>query len=268
MNEIVKPFSFGDLQVRTIVDENSNILFCGKDVASALGYENPAKAVRDHARQDGGPKRYPIVDALGRTQQAHFITEGDLYRLIASSKLPSAVEFERWVFDEVIPSIRKHGAYMTPAAIEKTLSDPDFIIRLATDLKQERARVAELEAAREADAPKVLFADAVAASKTSILVGQLAKILTQNGYEIGQNRLFIWLRQHGFLGKRKGEDWNMPLQEYVERGLFEIKESTHQQPDGVVRITRTPKVTGKGQQYFLNKFLSEVTPTKTLEVVD
>ncbi|MDO4413047.1 phage antirepressor KilAC domain-containing protein [Cutibacterium sp.] len=232
--------------IRTI-EQDGRVLFCGRDVATALGYENPAKAVRDHARQDGGPIRYPIVDSLGRTQQAIFITEGDLYRLIASSKLPAAQAFESWIFDEVLPLIRKHGGYLTPDMTERVLSDPDTIIRLATDLKAARAQAAELEAQGEADRPKVLFADSVAASQTSILVGDLAKILRGNGVQIGGQRLFAWLRDNGFLIRQKGTAWNMPTQKAMELRLFEVKETAVTHSDGHVTISKTPKVTGKGQ---------------------
>lgn len=266
MTNDIQTFSnaaFGE--VRT-VEHNGKVLFCGKDVATALGYENPGKAVRDHTRQDGGPKRYPIIDALGRKQEAVFITEGDLYRLIASSKLPSAQKFEAWVFDEVLPTIRRHGVYATQQAAEEFIKNPDALLYTLKALQEEREKTAQLQAQAALDAPKVLFADSVAASKTSILVGQLAKILTQNGFEIGQNRLFAWMRNHGYLSKRRGNDWNMPKQDYVEMGLFEIKESSHSQPDGTVRITKTTKVTGKGQQYFLNKLLADSAATP-LQVV-
>ena len=199
-------------------------------------------------------KHYPLKTP-GGTQQARFISEPDLYRLITHSKLPDAQNFEKWVFEEVLPTIRNHGAYLTPQKIEEVLTDPDTIIQLATNLKREQERRRALETKVKDDAPKVLFADSVTTAKTSILVGQLAKLITQNGHQIGQNRLFAWLRDNGYLSRRKGADWNMPCQQYVEAGLFEIKESTHTQPDGVVRITRTPKVTGKGQVYFLSKFL-------------
>lgn len=250
MQEII-PFDYQGISIRTVTKDGLT-LWCGKDIATALGYENPTKAIRDHCK--GGPIRYPL-ETPGGIQQARFITEPDLYRLITHSKLPDAQNFEKWVFEEVLPTIRNHGAYLTPQKIEEVLTDPDTIIQLATNLKREQERRRALETKVKDDAPKVLFADSVTTSKTSILVGQLAKLITQNGHQIGQNRLFAWLRGNGYLSRRKGSDWNMPCQQYVEAGLFEIKESTHTQPDGVVRITRTPKVTGKGQVYFVNKFL-------------
>lgn len=251
MQEII-PFDYQGTSIRTVTKDGVT-LWCGKDIATALGYENTKDALARHCH--GVAKRYPIVDRLGRTQQARFISEPDLYRLITHSKLPDAQNFEKWVFEEVLPTIRNHGAYLTPKKIEEVLSDPDTIIQLATNLKREQERRRALENKVKDDAPKVLFADSVTTAKTSILVGQLAKLITQNGHQIGQNRLFAWLRDNGYLSRRKGADWNMPCQQYVEAGLFEIKESTHTQPDGVVRITRTPKVTGKGQVYFVNKFL-------------
>lgn len=251
MQEII-PFDYKGTSIRTVTKDGVT-LWCGKDIATTLGYQNTKDALARHCH--GVVKRYPIVDRLGRTQQARFISEPDLYRLIINSKLPDAQNFEKWVFEEVLPTIRNHGAYLTPQKIEEVLSDPDTIIQLATNLKREQERRRALETKVKDDAPKVLFADSVTTAKTSILVGQLAKLITQNGHQIGQNRLFAWLRGNGYLSRRKGADWNMPCQQYVEAGLFEIKESTHTQPDGVVRITRTPKVTGKGQIYFLSKFL-------------
>lgn len=198
-----------------------------------------------------------------------FIPEGDVYRLIAHSKLPKAQEFESWVFDEVLPTIRKHGAYMTEQTLEDALTSPDFLIRLATQLKeeQEARRALEAENAAQAqqiaaDAPKVVFANAVATSKSSILVGDLAKLLRQNGIEMGQKRLFAWLRDNGYLMKR-GESYNMPTQQSMERGLFEIKEGSVANPDGSIRVTRTVKCTGKGQQYFVNLFLSKASDNAT-----
>lgn len=252
----ITPFmhpAFGQLRTH---EEDGRILFCGRDAAAALGYENPAKAIRDHCRQDGGPKRYPIIDRLGRQQEATFLTEGDLYRLIAHSKLPAAVEFEAWVFDEVLPTIRQRGGYLTPEAAEEALTDPDFIIRLATDLKRERAARANLEAQAVADRPKVLFADAVSTSSSEILVGDLAKILRGNGIPVGANRLFAWLRNNGFLIRRDGSDWNMPTQKSMELELFRVKETAVVHSDGHTSLSKTPKVTGKGQQYFIEGFLS------------
>ena len=237
-------------EVRTI-EENGAVLFCGSDVAKALGYSNPSKALSDHCK--GVTKRYTPTNS--GTQEMSFIPESDLYRLVFSSKLPTAEKFTDWVTSEVLPTIRRHGMYATPDTVEKMLADPDTTIKLLETIKQERAARLALEAQAEADKPKVLFADAVSASHTSILVGDLAKLLRQNGVEIGQNRLFSFLREKGYLCSQ-GERYNLPTQRSMDRGWFQVKETTINQPNGSVRITRTVKVTGKGQQYFINLFLS------------
>ena len=190
-------------------------------------------------------------------QEINFIPEGDVYRLITHSKLPTAQQFESWVFDEVLPTIRRHGAYMNDSTLEQALTSPDFLIQLATKLKEEKAKRIELETKIEQDKPKVLFAQAVETAKTSILVGDLAKILKQNGVETGQKRLFEQLRQDGYLIK-DGQSRNMPTQRAMEMGLFEVKESTVSNPDGSIRVTKTTKVTGRGQGYFVNKYLQGV----------
>ena len=249
----ITPFThsaFGQLRTR---DEDGRVLFCGRDAAVALGYSNTKDALARHCK--GVAKHYPLAPPGGE-QQFRFISEGDLYRLIAHSKLPAAVEFEAWVFDEVLPMIRQRGGYLTPEAAEEALTDPDFIIRLATDLKRERAARAELEARAVADRPKVLFADAVSTSSSEILVGDLAKILRGNGIPVGANRLFAWLRNNGFLIRRDGSDWNMPTQKSMELELFRVKETAVVHSDGHTSLSKTPKVTGKGQQYFIDGFLS------------
>lgn len=239
---------FGEIRTLT---ENGMVLFCGSDVAKALGYAKPQNAIATHCK--GALKRG--IPTNSGTQEMLFIPESDLYRLVFSSKLPSAETFTDWVTSEVLPTIRRHGAYMTPETIEKALTDPDTIIQLATTLKEERAARLALESKVEVDKPKVLFADAVAASHTSILVGDLAKLLRQNGVDIGQNRLFRFLRENGYLCG-KGERYNLPTQRSMDAGWFEIKETTIGNPDGSIRITRTVKVTGKGQQYFINLLLA------------
>lgn len=183
-----------------------------------------------------------------------FIPEGDLYRLITHSELPSAEKFESWVFDEVLPSIRKHGMYAT----DELLNDPDLLISVAQELKKEKELRRELQEKVEQDKPKTLFADAVSTSSTSILIGELAKILKQNGYDTGEKRLFAWLRDNGYLIRRKGTDYNAPTQKSMELGLFEVKETAITHSDGHVTVNKTTKVTGKGQQYFIDKFLAEV----------
>ncbi len=243
--QIFKNEEFGSIRTR---EENGKVLFCGKDVAKALGYANPHKAVREHTK--GGLKRN--TPTAGGIQEMTFIPEGDVYRLIIRSKLPSAERFERWVFDEVLPTIRKHGMYAT----DELLNNPDLAIKAFTALKEEREKNKLLQADNEIMKPKALFADAVSTSDTTILIGELAKILRQNGVQTGQNRLFDWMRDEGYLIK-KGSNCNMPTQRAMEMGLFKIKESPIINPDGSVRITKTTKVTGKGQQYFINKLIGE-----------
>ena len=250
----ITPFNFQGKEVRVIADDPEKPLWVARDVATALGYKDATNAIKQHCR--GVAIHHPIKDRLGRTQNVRVIAEPDLYRLIVGSDLDTAQEFERMVFEEVLPSIRKHGAYMTPEAIEKALTNPDTIIQLATTLKEEQARRAELEAQAKVDAPKVLFANAVATAKTDILVGDLAKILKGNGIEVGANRLFKWLRENGFLISRKGTDWNMPTQKAMELGLFRVKENAVTHSDGHITINKTPKVTGKGQEYFTTRFLT------------
>lgn len=240
--------------VRTMETADGKVMFCGADIARALGYSNTSKAIKDHCRYV--TKCYiPHPQSADKQIEMTFIPEGDIYRLITHSKLPNAERFETWVFDEVLPTIRKHGAYMTDNTLEKALTSPDFLIQLATNLKEEQAKRKALESMIKADKPKVIFADAVSASHTSILVGDLAKLLRQNGIKIGANRLFQWLRNNGYLISRKGTDWNMPTQKSMELGLFEVKETAVTHADGHSTVNRTPKVTGKGQQYFVNKFL-------------
>lgn len=239
MNElqIFKNEEFGS--VRTI-DIDGRPYFSAVDIATALGYANPRKAIIDHCK--GVTKRDILTQ--GGQQSVNFIPEGDIYRLIIRSHLPSAEKFERWVFDEVLPQIRQTGGYQLPRTYAEALR------QLADKAEQNEKLNQRIEQMR----PKEIFADAVATSRTSILIGELAKLISQNGYSIGQNRLFTWLRENGYLIK-SGTSFNMPMQRYVEQGLFEVKESNVQNPDGSVRITKTTKVTGKGQQYFINKFL-------------
>ena len=269
--QIFKNPKFGEVRTVVIDDEP---WFVGKDVAVALGYEKPTKAVSDHVDeedkkmgpQNGAPS---IKDSLGRDQYPVFINESGLYSLVLSSKLPTAKAFKRWVTSEVLPAIRKHGGYMTPEKVEEALLNPDVLIRLATELKEERNKNKALHdltveqdkhIARQNDRiatlePKGIFADSVSASDTTILIGELAKIIKQNGTDIGQNRLFQWMRDQKYLIGRKGTDYNMPTQKSMKLGLFTIKETTINHSDGHVSISKTPKVTGKGQIYFVNKFL-------------
>lgn len=255
MNEIqiFRNAEFGE--VRTLTGENGETWFVGKDVADILGYSNTRDALSRHV--DIEDKNTVVIpDGIGNPNKI-VINESGLYSLVLSSKLPTAKKFRKWVTSEVLPTIRKHGAYMTENTLEKALTSPDFLIQLATQLKEEQAKRKQLEEQAEQDRPKVLFANAVETSKTSILVGELAKILKQNGVDTGQKRLFAWLREHGFLIKREGTDYNMPTQRAMEQGLFEIKESTVIHADGHTSVTKTPKVTGKGQTFFISKFLGK-----------
>ena len=248
MNEI---FNFHGRTVRTVT-VNDTPYFVGKDVADILGYSKARNAIALHVDEDDALK-WGVMDELGRKQETTIINESGLYSLILSSRLPQAKEFKRWVTSEVLPTIRKNGMFAT----DELLDNPDFAIATLQRLKEEREAKKLLEAKIEADRPKVLFADAVSASHTSILVGELAKLISQNGYKIGANRLFSWMRENGYLIKRKGSDWNMPTQRSMDLKLFEIKETNVQHADGHISINKTSKVTGKGQQYFINKFLDQ-----------
>ena len=248
MNEI---FNFHGRTVRTVT-VNDTPYFVGKDVAEILGYAKARNALSTHVDSEDALK-WGVMDELGRKQETTIINESGLYSLILSSRLPQAKEFKRWVTSEVLPTIRKNGMFAT----DELLDNPDFAIATLQRLKEEREAKKLLEAQIEADRPKVLFADAVSASHTSILVGELAKLISQNGYKIGANRLFAWMRENGYLIKRKGSDWNMPTQRSMDLKLFEIKETNVQHADGHITVNKTPKVTGKGQQYFINKFLNQ-----------
>lgn len=231
-------------KIRTVTIDNEP-WFVGKDVAVILGYSNPQKALRDH------------VDEEDRTLNDSFtvngtkgilINESGLYGLILSSKLPNAKKFKHWVTAEVLPVLRKTGRY--------SLQQPQGKELLALAVLEAQKTIEEQTAQIEEMKPKAIFADAVATSHTSILIGDLAKILKQNGVETGQKRLFEWLRENGYLSKRKGTEWKSPTQKSMNLGLFEVKETTAMNPDGSVRLNKTTKVTGKGQQYFINKFLN------------
>lgn len=250
--ELFSNREFGDLRV---MEEDGRTMFCGKDVAAALGYVNTKDALSRHCH--GVAKHYPIIDSLGREQQARFITEGDVLRLIVSSKLPQAQAYERWVFDEVLPSIHRTGGYIAAKPDETPEEIMARALLVANDtMARQRERIEGLSAENAELRPKALFADAVAASDGTCLVGELAKMLRQNGVDIGQNRLFGWLRDNGWLG-RSGCNRNVPTQRAMDMGLFRIKETAVTHSDGHVTVTRTPKVTGKGQRYFVDKFVDD-----------
>lgn len=242
---------FGEVRTAVINDEP---MFCLADICRVLEIKNVSDC-KSRLRQKG----IVTTDTLtnGGKQKMIFIDESNLYKTIFQSRKESAERFTEWVTGEVLPSIRKNGGYI---AGQETMSDEELMAKallVANNKIAERDKIIEQKQARiEQMKPKEIFADAVATSHTSILVGDLAKLICQNGYQIGQKRLFVWLRDKGYLIK-SGSSYNMPTQRYIEQGLFEIKESNLVNPDGSVRITRTPKVTGKGQIYFVNKFLSK-----------
>lgn len=241
--------SFGNVRVAGSED---NPLFCLADVCKALDLQ-PSAVMR--RLDDGVISNNPITDNLGRQQVANFVNEDGLYDVILDSRKPEAKQFRKWITSEVLPTIRKHGAYMTDNIIEKTLSDPDYLIQLATTLKQERQQRIEAERKVAEAQPAVTFTQAVSGSASSCLIGELAKLIDQNGYPMGERRLFRWLREKGYLGT-KGERYNIPNQRYIEQGLFELKKGTRSGNNGVMHTTITSKVTGKGQVYFVNKFLT------------
>lgn len=252
MNEIqiFNNKEFGNIRTVNIDGEP---WFVGKDVAEALGYSNSRKALADHVHDDD--KGVTKCDTLGGKQDLTVINESGLYALIFGSKLESAKRFKHWVTSEVLPAIYHNGGYIQG---QENLSDTELMakaILVAQKTIEQKNQIIEQQKEKiKQDRPKAIFADAVSASETSILVGDLAKLICQNGYQIGQKRLFEWLRQNGYLMKC-GSSRNMPTQRYLEQGLFEVKESNVQNPDGSIRITRTTKNTGRGQLYFVNKFL-------------
>lgn len=246
--QIFKSTEFG--QVRTI-EINGKIHFVASDVAKALGYKDPVSAISRHAR---GTAKH-LIPTNGGNQEMNVIPEGDIYRLAAKSELPGADRFESWIFDEVLPTIRKTGGYIP---IDKSDTEEDILAKAVLiaqkTIEKKNQIIADKDKLLEAQRPKVLFAEAVTASNTTILVGELAKILRQNGIDTGEKRLFAWLRNKGYLISRKGTDYNMPTQYSMELELFSIKETSVAHADGHITINKTPKVTGKGQVYFINKF--------------
>jgi anti-repressor protein len=236
-----------------------------RDVAEALEYpetsmSNIGTLFQSVPKEWAGRKRITVRSGNGVEQERDVfcVSEQGLYFFLARSDKAKSLPFQKKIAGEILPSIRKHGAYMTPEKIEEILADPDTIIRLAQTLKLEREKTRELMEKIDAYRPKVLFADSVSASRTSILVGELAKLLRQNGVPVGQNRLFEILREKGYLMK-DGSSRNMPTQRAMELGLFEIKETTINRSDGGIDVKKTPKVTGRGQVYFVNQFCSKGT---------
>lgn len=249
MNEVMT-FSndeFGTIRTLSI---NNEPWFVGKDVAEKLGYAKARNAISKHVDEDDALK-WGITDALGRKQDTTFINESGLYSLILSSKLESAKRFKRWVTSEVLPSIRKSGGYISG---QEDMSDADL---MAKALLVAQRQIDERQKQIEEMTPHAILGQAITTANTSILVGDLAKLLRQNGIDIGGRRLFEWMRENGYLIKRKGTDWNLPTQRSMDMKLFEIKESVHIDGNGCNKISRTPKVTGKGQAYFINKFINQ-----------
>lgn len=244
MNEL-QTFNFEENKVRSLLIDNEP-WFVGKDVADILGYQNGSRDINRHVDEEDR-QNYQNGTSEINNRGMTIINESGLYSLVLSSKLPSAKKFKRWVTSEVLPALRKTGQYQV-----KELSGSEL---MAKALIEAQSVLAAKDKQIEEMKPKVVFADAVATSHTSILVGELAKILKQNGIDMGQKRLFAWLREKGYLIKRQGTDYNMPTQKAMDLGLFEIKEGSYVNGSGVNITTKTPKVTGKGQQYFINKFL-------------
>ena len=257
--EAIKIFEndrFGEVRV---AGTSENPLFCLVDICKVL--ELQVTPTKNRLKQDG----VSLIKGVSKTTNQYgitteqevtltFINEQNLYKVIMRSDKPQAEPFQDWVCGEVLPSIRKHGAYMTNDTLEKALTSPDFLIQLATNLKEEQQKRIEAERKVTEAAPAVAFTKAVQSANSSCLIGELAKLIAQNGYSIGEKRLFAWMRDNGYLGKH-GERYNIPNQQYVEQGLFELKKGVRLGDNGVLHTTITPKVTGKGQVYFVNKFL-------------
>lgn len=247
MNEI-QLFTFKNEQVRTLLINNEP-WFIGKDVAQILGYSNPRDALSKHVENEDKDS-VAIRDSIGRMQKTPIINESGVYALIFGSKLPDAKKFKHWVTSEVLPKLRKTGSYSAKEMSSEELMAKAFI-EAKSIMERQNKEIIEMK-------PKALFADTVAASNSSILVGQEAKLISQSGCKIGQNRFFAWLRENGYLCS-KGDNYNMPTQRSREMNLIEIRIRTVTNPDGSVRETKTPMITGKGQIYFLNKFKTEVS---------
>jgi anti-repressor protein len=253
MNElkIFENPAFGKVRV---VEQGGEPWFVGNEVARILGYSQAAKAVREHVKDSH--KGVSEMDTPGGRQKIIIIDEAGLYSLVMRSKLPQAEEFQEWVTAEVLPAIRKTGGYI--AGSEK-MSDAELMAKAVlvaqATIKERDARIKELESDTQRMKPKEIFADAVSASDQTILIGDLAKLIKQNGHDIGRKRMFEWLRNNGYLIKRQGADYNSPTQRAMELGLFRIKETAVTHSDGHVTVSKTVKVTGKGQAYFVNKLL-------------
>ncbi|MDM5191168.1 phage antirepressor [Bacillus hominis] len=241
-------------QVRTVV-QGEDVWFVAKDVCDVLEIVN---ATRSLSRLDEDELHsMKVTDSLGRQQETNIINESGLYSLIMTSRKPQAKAFKRWVTSEVLPSIRKHGAYMTDQVLEQAVTNPDFMIGLLTNLKEEQAKRIEAERKVLQQQSLVTFAQAIQVSTNLISIKQLAILMKQKGIDIGQNRLFEWLRENGYLCKKRGSMYNTPTQYSMDLGLFESQEFVRTNSEGEFVTSFTPKVTGKGQLYFINKFLNQ-----------
>ena len=277
MNNELQLFSFQGNYLRVLKIDNEP-WFVGKDLAEILGYSNSRKALKDHVDEDDQQiltsrnvtlENIPVLTSQNTTLKnipnrgLTIVNESGMYSLILSSKLPNAKQFKHWVTSEVLPAIRKYGAYMTDEKAFDVVHNKnglaDLLQQAAEQLKQKDIEIAEMK-------PKAVFADSVATSHTTVLVGELAKILKGNGIDIGANRLFAWMRKNGYLINRKGSDWNMPTQKSMNLGLFKIKETAINHSNGTTSISKTPKVTGKGQQYFINRFLNSEPSHLSIEI--
>lgn len=240
-----------------IYGDFENPLFLAKDIAEWIDYAKTGNGSYDVNKMlktvDENEKLIRKIFASGQNREMWFVTEDGLYEVLMQSTKPIAKKFKKKV-KEILKDVRKYGMYAT----DELLDNPDLIIKMATRLKEEKEKNKELEDKMKENKPKIIFADSVETSKNTILIGELAKIIKQNGVDIGQKRLFTWLRDNGFLIKREGTDYNMPTQKSMELELFEIKETAVTHSDGHISINKTPKVTGKGQVYFINKFLKDI----------
>ncbi|MDB0660380.1 phage antirepressor [Bifidobacterium adolescentis] len=251
MNNEIQKFDFKGAALRTLTDEAGEPWFVLKDCMSILDLGNPTETVKMFDKDEFSTTE--VIDSIGRRQQTYIISEPGLYRLVMKSRKPEAKEFQRWVTHEVLPSIRKHGGYM---AGQERMTPEQMAL---ASMRWLQSKVDEQAKQLKAQEGKVLFANAVETARTSILVGDFAKILKSNGIDIGPRRLFAWLREHGWLIKAKGSSWNMPTQKAMDLHLFEIKETTISHSDGHTTINKTPKMTGKGQTYFAKLFLAKPT---------
>ena len=251
MNNEIQKFDFKGAALRTLTDEAGEPWFVLKDCMSILDLGNPTETVKMFDKDEFSTTE--VIDSIGRRQQTYIISEPGLYRLVMKSRKPEAKEFQRWVTHEVLPSIRKHGGYM---AGQERMTPEQMAL---ASMRWLQSKVDEQAKQLKAQEGKVLFANAVETARTSILVGDFAKILKSNGIDIGPRRLFAWLREHGWLIKAKGSSWNMPTQKAMDLHLFEVKKTTISHSDGHTTINKTPKMTGKGQTYFAKLFLAKPT---------